>query len=956
MARLKLCSGCLAVVALISSAGCTDGERTAAAAYKQIESGIVVTPRQGPAKRVRLQVMSDGIVRVTAVPEENLDIPASLMVTAPLGTGEFEVQEAGDSVVLITSRLRAEVSTQTGQVRFGDSNGNPILIEKGRGSFAPVQIEGRNYYAIQQQFNPSTDEAFYGLGQHQNAQMNLNGEDVELAQHNMDVGVPFVVSTRNYGLLWDNNSITRFGNPKPYGLASRDLTIYDAQGRSGGFTAKYFVGDDLKLTRVEKDINYQYIKDLANRPEEMLGTNVSNTSAQRVDAANAKVVWEGKVASAIPGTHKFQLYASSYFKLFVDGELKLDNWRQNWLPWYHNFEIDMTKGQPVALRIEWISNDGHIALLHNDPLPEADRHSLTLASEAGHAIDYYFIAGANLDEVIAGYRRLTGKAVLLPKWAYGFWQSRQRYTTQKELVDVVKEYRARKIPIDNIVLDWFYWPENAWGSHQFDETRFPDPKGMVDEVHRLNANLMISVWPKFYPTTENYRELDAKGHMYRRNVEAGTKDWVGAGYLNAFYDPYSKEARDIYWRQVNENLNVLGIDAWWLDATEPDIHSNLDVEEIKRRIGPTALGPGAAFFNSYPLVHSEGVYQGLRASNANRAFILTRSSFAGQQRTAAATWSGDVASRWTDLYNQISAGVNFSLSGLPNWTFDIGGFSLENRFVKPSEKDLAEWRELNVRWFQFGAFAPLFRAHGEFPFREIFNLAPEGSQVYKSLVWYDELRYRLLPYIYTLAADTHHKDSIIMRGLVMDFASDPKVLDIKDQYLFGSSFLVNPVHSYGARSRNVYLPTGSRWYDFQTGELHEGGRTISAAAPLGRMPLFVKAGAIVPMGPVVQHTKEQPNPPLTVQVYTGTDGGFELYEDDGLTYAYERGEFSRIPFVFDEESGTLTIGARRGSYAGMSETRQINVRWITDGAAPSDFSARPDATVEYAGAEMRVVR
>ncbi len=952
--------GCLAV-ALGALNGCSTNDRqtavhAASQALERTSNGVIVRPTSGPAKRVRLQVMSDRIIRVSALPTESLELPASLMVKAAPATSGFDVESYNGRVTLKTSQVRADVSLDTGGVSFFELDGRPILVESDRGTLEPTQVEGRDYYAVQQRFNLGTDEAFYGLGQHQNAQMNLNGEDVELAQHNMDVGIPFVVSDRNYGVLWDNNSITRFGNPKPYGLASRDLKIYDVSGKEGGFTARYFVGDQLKLTRTEKDVDYQYIKDLGNRPAEMLGTNVSNTSAQPVDVANARVVWEGAVESAITGTHKFQLYSSSYFKLFANGQLKLDGWRQNWLPWYHNFELDMTAGQRIPLRIEWTSNDGHIALLHNDPLPSRERHSLSLASEVGHAIDYYFVKGENLDEVIAGYRHLTGKAVLLPKWAYGFWQSRQRYTNQKELVDVVKEYRRRKIPLDNIVLDWFYWPEDAWGSHQFDSTRFPDPKRMVDEVHALDANLMISVWPKFYPTTKNYQELDAKGYIYRRNVEMGTKDWVGKGYLNAFYDPYAQEAREIFWRQLDENLNVLGIDAWWLDATEPDIHSNLDVEEIKRRI-PTALGPGAAFFNSYPLVHSEGVYAGAREANPDkRVFILTRSSFAGQQRTASATWSGDVASRWVDLYNQISAGVSFSMSGLPNWTSDIGGFSLENRFVNPNEEDLAEWRELNTRWFQFGSFLPLFRSHGEFPYREIFNLAPEGSEVYETLVWYDELRYRLMPYLYTLAADTYHEDATILRGLIMDFPADRKVRDIKDQYLFGPSFLVSPVYAYKARSRSVYLPAGTRWYDFYTGEAHAGGQQIQAAAPLARMPLFVKAGAIVPMGPVVQHTQEMPAAPLNVYVYTGANGRFELYEDDGRTYGYERGEFARIPFSYDEASGTLTIGTRKGAYPGMVKERQINVRWIAPGVASANFSAQPSATVLYTGATVTVKR
>ena len=672
------------------------------------------------------------------------------------------------------------------------------------------------------------------------------------------------------------------------------------------------------------------------------------------------MIWEGTLESEKAGNHKYQLYGSSYFKVFVNDELKLDRWRQNWAAWYHNFDVQMEAGIPVRIRIEWIPNDGYIALLHNDPLPDAERHSLTFTSDAGGAIDYYFVAGNTQDEVIGGYRALTGKAVMMPRWAYGFWQSRQRYTTQKELVDVVAEYRKRKIPLDNIVLDWFYWKEDSWGSHQFDKARFPDPKGMLEKVHGMNARFMISVWPKFYPTTDNYKELDAAGFMYRGNIEAGAKDWVGPGYLNSFYDPYARAARDIYWRQLNENLNVLGIDAWWMDATEPDVHSNLDIDSIKARIGPTALGPAEKFFNSYPLVHTAGVYEGSRQVDPDkRVFILTRSGFAGLQRNAAAVWSGDIASRWDDLYNQISAGVSVGYAGLPNWTFDIGGFANESRYStnKPAAADLEEWRELNLRWFQFGAFAPLFRSHGEVPFREIFNLAPAGTDVYESLVWHDKLRYRLLPYTYTVAADTFHRDGTIMRGLAMDFADDLAARNVPDEFLFGKAFLVAPVHKHKARSRPVYLPSGAAWYDFHTGAQHAGGESVDAAAPLSRMPLFVRAGSVVPVGPEIQYASEKPAAPITLFVFTGADGSFDYYEDDGVSYGYERGEFARIPLRYDSAQETLTIGARSGSFPGMVAQRTFKVRWIkAGGKPPSDLDAAADATVEYKGAEVSVTQ
>ena len=349
------------------------------------------------------------------------------------------------------------------------------------------------------------------------------------------------------------------------------------------------------------------------------------------------MTWEGTVESALAGEHKFQLYGSSYFKVFVDEKLALDRWRQNWAAWYHNFDVFMDAGKPVKIRIEWIPQDGYIALLHNDPLPDAERRSLTFTSETGRAVDYYVRAGGSQDEVIAGYRQLTGKAVLLPRWAYGFWQSRQRYTTQAELLGVVDEYRKRKIPLDNIVLDWFYWKEDAWGSHEFDRPRFPDPKGMIDKVHARNAQ------PHDLGVAEvlsGHRQLQGTGrgrlHVHRQH-RGGRVDWVGPGYTSSFYDPYSKPARDMYWRQVNEKLGVLGVDAWWMDATEPDLHSNLDIDSIKARMGPTAMGPADQYFNTYPLVHSGGVYEGARAARPDkRVFILTRSGFAGIQRNAAA--------------------------------------------------------------------------------------------------------------------------------------------------------------------------------------------------------------------------------------------------------------------------------------------------------------------------------
>lgn len=952
MSRARL-SAIACLLALGLCAGGVHATAPVSASHVQpLHDGAVISV-EGSAQKVRLQVVSDRIIHVTAVPDGGFDLPASLMALKTGGDGHFKMAERDGTVTLSTPAIEARVSLRDGAVGFYDRAGKAILTERPNGrSFTPETVDGKSFYAIRQQFASPPDEAFYGLGQHQEGVMDYKGKDVELAQHNMDIGIPFVVSSRHYGVLWDNNSITRFGDPRPYRLVDKGLKLFDADGKPGGLTASYYVDGKLKLRRDEASIDYQYLDDLKRWPAAL-------TDAKGVTGGPGQTVeWKGSLASDVAGTHKFRLYASGYFKLYIDHKLVLDDWRQNWNPWYRDFTVAMKPGEKHAIRIEWTPQSGYIALDHLDPLPAAEQNELSLYSELGHAVDYYFIAGKDLDDVIAGYREVTGKAVLLPRWAYGFWQSRDHYETQEQLLDTVARYRKLGLPLDNIVQDWRYWKDDAWGSHQFDKSRYPDPKGMIAKVHDEHARFMISVWPKFYPTTKNYKELEAGGHIYQRNIEEGVKDWVGPGYLSSFYDPYSADARRIYWRQIRENLGDLGVDAWWLDATEPDINSNTSIAERKLLMSPTALGPGAAFFNSYPLMTTTAVYEGSRQSYPDkRVFILTRSAFAGQQRNAAASWSGDVVARWSNLRDQISAGINFSLSGIPNWTTDIGGYAIEDRYMKPDAKNLAEWRELNLRWFQFGAFSPIFRSHGQGVTREIYNIAPPGTPVYAALAWYDALRYRLMPYIYTQAANTWWHDGTLMRGLVMDFPHDPKVRAINDEYMFGPAFLVAPVTRYQARSRSVYLPAGSDWYDFNSGKRYAGGQTVQAPAPLARMPLFVRAGAVVPTGPAEQYTGEHPDAPITVLIYTGANGHASLYEDQGTDYGYEHGHFSRVPIRYDDATGMVAFGQREGDGSGAPATRQFIIRRI-DAAHPNADAADAsrDQSVTYRGHPLNVPR
>ncbi|MFA5210806.1 MAG: TIM-barrel domain-containing protein, partial [Proteiniphilum sp.] len=486
--------------------------------------------------------------------------------------------------------------------------------------------------------------------------------------------------------------------------------------------------------------------------------------------------------------------------------------------------------------------------------------------------------------------------------------------------------------------DWSYWPEQEWGSHQFDAERFPDPQGMVDRIHEMNARIMISVWPKFYLNTDHYNAFDKNGWMYQQAVKDSIRDWIGEGYIGSFYDAYSEGARKLFWKQLEDNLYSYGVDAWWMDASEPNIQDNTDMDYRKKLCGPTALGPSTKYFNAYALVNAEGIYEGQRGVNPDeRVFLLTRSGFTGIQRYSTAVWSGDIGTRWEDMKAQISAGLNFALSGIPYWTMDIGGFCVEKRYEQAQRiyeatgvenEDLKEWRELNTRWTQFGAFVPLFRSHGQFPYREIFHIAPEGHPAYQSMLYYNKLRYRLMPYIYSMAGMTYFNDYTIMRALVMDYGKDPEVNDIGDQYMFGDALMVCPVYTYQATDREVYFPASSGWYDFYTGAFVEGGQKVRMEAPYSRIPLFVKEGAIIPFGPEIQYTDEKKPEKILLYLYAGKNGTFTLYEDEGVNYNYEQGAYATIDFYYDNASRTLEIGERQGSFDGMLQERTFQIVYV----------------------------
>ena len=896
--------------------------------YKTLEDGVIVNvkqPVEGGPQKVRLTVMSDRVIRVSATPDKAFHDRNSLIILpeAARKTG-FAVRNSKDEVELQTAGLSAIVNKSDGKVRFTDAGGNRISNESQPAMFTPITVDGTHGYSTINRFDTSDEEGLYGLGQHQSDQWNYKGQNEELYQYNTKISIPFVISSNGYGILWDSYSQGRFGNTEPYQQLNRLFKLYDKEGNEGSLTGTYSGMRGRSQVRQEDSIYFVDSETVKNLPR--LGQNV---------------LYEGALEAPESGTYDFILYYAGYIRVFLgDEEVVKERWRTAWNPNSYKFSFDMEKGRKYDLRIEWRPDGGtsYCGLRAYAPMDKEEKERLTMWNEMVQESDYYFISGDNMDGVINELHWLVGGPNMLPKWAMGFWQSREHYQNQNEVVQTVREFRRRGIGLDNIVQDWNYWKEDEWGSHEFDKSRYPDPKGMMDRVHGMNAHLMISVWPKFYASTEHYKEFDSHGWMYTRAVEDSIRDWVGPGYIGSFYDAYAEGARELFWNQLKDHLYGYGIDAWWMDASEPNIRDCVPMDYWKALCGPTALGSSTEYLMAYSLMNAQAIYEGLiKEDSTKRVFQLTRSGFAGLQRYSTASWSGDIGTRWEDMRSQITAGMNYSLCGNPYWTMDIGGFCVENRYANAQRfydrsrvetADLKEWRELQTRWYQFGTFCPLYRAHGQFPLREVWNIAPADHPAYKSIVYYNRMRYRLMPYIYSLAGQAYLYSRTIMRGLVMDYSDDPVAGNVSDQYMFGPSLMVCPVYEYGATSRDVYLPEGKLWYDYYTDSVFAGGQTVVADAPYERIPLFVPSGAILVSGNDVNYVDEKPADVLTVDCYAGSEGRFMLYEDDGTSNDYKNGEFSVIPISFTEnEHGfVVTIGLRMGTYK-VADKRKFKIRY-----------------------------
>ncbi|HKW17973.1 MAG TPA: TIM-barrel domain-containing protein [Terriglobales bacterium] len=797
---------------------------------------------------MRVEMCGDRIVHVVAARTSEIPNPKVPVVTQPCRANDVQVHVGKTDAQLSTPALTITINAATGAIKFLSKDGETLLAEPKQGGKAfevPSVFEAKTWQ-VQQTFISPSDEALYGLGQHQEGIFDFREVPIRLAQANTNISVPFLLSSKGFGILWNNASLTDF-NP-----ADESIAIDPTTGKG-------------KFTTGPKG-NYGFILTSDNHDQLTL-----DVDGQRV--IDIKNFWTPTSAS---GT--VNLEANHEYEVVAHGG---------------------KAGVQLAVR------------------PPSD--TTTFRSEVGQAIDYYFFYGPALNQVISEYRQMTGEAPLFPKWAYGYWQCRERYHSQQEILDTAAEFRRRHIPVDALVQDWQYWGKYGWNAMKFDETYYPNPRKMLDQLHAEDLHMMISVWSKFGEDTDVYKRMSTKGFLVQ-----GTP-WTD------FFNP---EAQKAFWAELKGGLFEDGIDGWWMDASEPEF------DALKGK--QTFLGSGESVRNAYPLYVTKAIYEGQRSTtNKKRVVILTRSAFTGQQRNAAASWSGDITANWVTLKRQISAGLNFSMSGLPYWTTDVGGF-----FRPEDQYTSSTYHELLIRWFQYGSFCPIFRVHGYKSNAELWNYGPEVEKV---LTEYDELRYRLLPYIYSAAWGVTNRGETLMRALPLEFSSDPKTRQISDQFMFGSAFLINPVISEGATQRSVYLPSGADWIDFWTGKRAIGGQTVTADAPLNRIPIYARAGSIVPFGPGAESAAAKEDP-IELRIYSGANGDFTLYEDQADSYDYEHGAYSTIPLHWDDKTATLSIGDRKGNFPGMLEHRTFHIVRVTAGhgvgvAPASGF----DATIEYGG-------
>ena len=844
---------------------------------EQLSDRVNITLSDGT---LSIRPLTDNAVRITFCKDDDGRLP-ELVFIAAVRTPGFVVSDLPSRLEVRLKRMVVVLDKQAGKLSFEDTAGKIFLGEnEGTRKLLPDTIMGERCYKAELAFASPADESLFGLGQFQDGHYDLKGVTRRLTQVNSQIAIPFVYSNKGYGLLWHQYGLTDV-NPA-----------------------------DSVVTLKKQD-----------QPP-----GVDETSAEVTTTAGTERLSQNQTLCAgtfeVPEDGEYSVFldlgdmGNRHF-VAIDGRPCIDE-TNFWLP-------------PTASALVQLKAGKHqVRLLcksTNAPTLSWKRvaNSTTFRSPNAKLLEYVVFYGPSADSVIASYRNLAGNVPMLPRWAYGFWQCRERYTSGAHLVATVKQFRERKIPMDAIVQDWQYWGKYGWGVMKFDEANYANPAGFIKELHDLHAHFSISVW-------ENVDKRSAIGTTFDSlNLYLPGSPWL---------DMLNPAARTAHWNALNQNLFAYGVDSWWMDATEP--------ENDALKGTRTCLGPGDFYRLTYPLFVSQGVYEGQRKTTADkRVCILTRSAFLGQQRYGTINWSGDVGGTWDAYRRQIVAGLNYTMTGLPYWTTDIGGFFRPG----PSQYTDTSYQELLTRWYQWGAFNPIFRIHGYQTETEPWKY---GQRVEENMRKMLDLRYRLLPYIYSEAWQITSKGSTIMRPLVMDFREDTSALSHPYEFMFGKAFLVAPITEPNRAKLKVHLPASGFWYDFWTGKRLDGGQAAEVAAPLERIPLMVKAGSIVPMGPSIQYSTENSDP-VEIRIYPGADGEFSLYDDENDGYGYEQGRSSLIAFRWNDAEKKLTIEARRGSYPGMLHVRTFNVVVVKENRGVGGaVTGSPDRMVRYVGTTVVV--
>ena len=822
---------------------------------RQTPSGVEI---ETEACLLAIRPITASAMRVRCTKDAPAESPSIVLLQQP-SVPAFKVSQDSTSVVVATSKMKAIFDRQSGALRFTDDSGKTFLSEiPGTRRLTPATIQGEPAFAAEQDFVSPPGEHLFGSGEFQDGFLDIRDLPRRLTQVNSQIAIPFLLSSRGYGILWHNYGLTDL-NPA-------DERVVLTPSSTGKETTVDVTTSEGARREVRREGNF---------------------------AGSVEIPRSGRYAFLLDVGQKM----ARRWHVEIDGKVAID-FSNFWLPPTTSWFSDVSAGHHT-IRV--------IGELDDQPVlfwrPSEDR--TVLRSPVAEAIDYVVFAGPTPDDVIATYRQLTGPAPLMPLWAYGYIHCRERFHSSEEILDTAAEFRKRDLPLDVLVQDWQYWGKYGWNAMKWDERYYPDPAGMINRLHAMNVKLMVSVWARIDPETELGKQFTEKGYYLR-----GTQ-WVD------FFNP---AAAAFYWKNFSERMLSLGIDAWWQDATEPE-NDDLDGRT-------TFAGPGDKVRLLFPLYVNKTVYEGQRKdAPTKRVFILSRSAFLGQQRYASATWSGDIGSSWESLKRQITAGLGYTASGLPYWTTDAGGFFRPG----PGQYTDPGYHERFLRWFQFSTFSPLQRVHG---FQTDTEPWRYGDQVESEVRSYLDLRQQLLPYIYSQAAAVTFQGSTLMRPLVMDFAHDDHALAQKYEYMFGPAFLVSPVLTAGAVKWPVYAPaTVGGWYNFWTGSRVAPGTTTDIDAPLTQIPVLVRAGSIVPIGPVQQYAGEKPPSDLEVRIYPGADGDFSLYEDEGTNYNYEKGLRSTIHFHWNDKRRELSIEQRNGQFSGMLQSRQFKIVAVDSNSA-----------------------